>query len=301
MSRTLKIKHKLRIDSKHQIVCDGDYFPTYTVVIHGTPINYSKVGNGAPLILVHGWSGAWYGWVRTSKYLRDTHTVYMLDLPGFGRSGELEHYSVEKAADYLAGFIQKLKLKPEAVIGLSMSAFVTAQLAKKHPKLIKRAVLLGPVFKAKRRIRASHIITSTFFMMIRDKNRLERYIKAGFDMRIVAQLLAKSLGMYEYKRELVDEYSILSRSRMTRKAFIDMYISITKINIERLLENSKVPTNLIFGSHDKLTNAQQAQEIMKHSKGTFSYASIPRAGHVVSTERPDKVAAEILRFMADVR
>ena len=64
------------------------------IKVDGVEINYVKVGQGEPLVFVHGLSGNWEGWVPIIPYLEKNFCLYLLDLPGYGHSDGLDQYSI---------------------------------------------------------------------------------------------------------------------------------------------------------------------------------------------------------------
>src|SRR3990172_3219745 len=54
--------------------------------VMGTRVNYVDVGQGPPILLVHGLSGCWQNWLENIPHLAQQHRVIVPDLPGFGRS-----------------------------------------------------------------------------------------------------------------------------------------------------------------------------------------------------------------------
>lgn len=82
--------------------------------------------------------------------------VIALDLPGFGEAPEPKRtLTMQRHADLVAAYLQHVKADPVVVIGHSMGSQIAAELAARHPSLIKGVVLAGPtVNKAARNIGA---------------------------------------------------------------------------------------------------------------------------------------------------
>ena len=66
-------------------------------------MNVAEIGQGKPLVFIHGWSNNWVGWTLLAEKLAPRYKLYLMDLPGFGDSDPLPKYTVEKEADYVAG------------------------------------------------------------------------------------------------------------------------------------------------------------------------------------------------------
>lgn len=60
--------------------------PTETFESSQGAVRWGKVGDGPPVALVHGWPFSSWIWRDVAAGLATRHTVYLFDLPGYGRS-----------------------------------------------------------------------------------------------------------------------------------------------------------------------------------------------------------------------
>ena len=97
------------------------------------------VGQGKPLVLLHGWgmhSGVWQPLV---KRLSKDYMLYLVDLPGMGNSRPIEPYHLYNLADEVAEIIPGVC----DVIGWSLGGLVAQSIAVNQPDRIRRLVLVG--------------------------------------------------------------------------------------------------------------------------------------------------------------
>lgn len=113
-------------------------------------IDYLDEGDGAPVILIHGFASNkevnWVqpGWVRTLA--RAGYRVVALDNRGHGRSTKLydpAQYHTQMMADDVRALMDHLGLKQSFVMGYSMGARITAYLALLWPDYVRAAILGG--------------------------------------------------------------------------------------------------------------------------------------------------------------
>ena len=70
-----------------------------TAVVNGINIHYVTQGQGAPVILLHGWPEFWYGWRKQIPVLSERFQVIAPDMRGFGYSDKpLSGYDTRTAA-----------------------------------------------------------------------------------------------------------------------------------------------------------------------------------------------------------
>jgi pimeloyl-ACP methyl ester carboxylesterase len=110
----------------------------------GLSMYYEAVGEGEPVVLVHGTGGYAGSWAAQLDLLADWYRVYTPECRGHGRTADVEGpYSYEVFADDLAGFIEALDLGPVRLAGWSNGASVALRLALRRPDLVSRLVLLS--------------------------------------------------------------------------------------------------------------------------------------------------------------
>src|SRR4051812_39288952 len=82
------------------------------VDVVGSRANYVEMGEGPPLLLVHGLSGCWQNWLENTPHFSRTHRVIALAPPGFGASpmpsGEI---STPAYGRYLRDFCERLGIE----------------------------------------------------------------------------------------------------------------------------------------------------------------------------------------------
>jgi pimeloyl-ACP methyl ester carboxylesterase len=100
----------------------------------GVGIAYERVGEGPPLVFVHGAGDDSRIWQPQLAGLADEFTVVAWDEPGAGRSSDLlEGFGLAGFADGLARLIETLGLGPAHVAGLSWGGTVVLELYRRHP------------------------------------------------------------------------------------------------------------------------------------------------------------------------
>ncbi|MBS2534542.1 alpha/beta hydrolase [Catenulispora sp. NF23] len=114
------------------------------VDVDGLSMYYEVIGEGEPVVLVHGTGGTVESWYAQRELLPEWYRVYMLDCRGHGRTADAEGpFTYENFADDIAGFIEALELGPVRLVGWSNGASVALRLAVRRPDLVSRVVLLS--------------------------------------------------------------------------------------------------------------------------------------------------------------
>jgi pimeloyl-ACP methyl ester carboxylesterase len=92
-----------------------------------TQIKYYKMGSGDPVILLHGFASSSFTWLHIAEALSRNHTVFALDLKGFGLSDKPAdtRYSLRDQADIVRRLILERNMKDVAIVGHSLGGAVT--------------------------------------------------------------------------------------------------------------------------------------------------------------------------------
>ncbi len=104
-------------------------------------IHYDVKGTGNPVLLLHGFLENSTMWDDYTTYLSTTHQVVRIDLPGHGRSDDLDLHSMDEMAECVYCVLKFLNISSAAVIGHSMGGYVALALANNYPELTKRILL----------------------------------------------------------------------------------------------------------------------------------------------------------------
>jgi pimeloyl-ACP methyl ester carboxylesterase len=119
---------------------DGQY-----AEVNGINLYYETIGDGRPLILLHGGlgSGEMFGPVRPA--LAESHQVIAVDLQGHGRTADIDRpIDVSLMADDIAALIDHLGLDKPDLVGYSLGGGVALYAAAKVPEKVGRLVVASP-------------------------------------------------------------------------------------------------------------------------------------------------------------
>lgn len=104
-------------------------------------IHYERVGNGPPLILIHGWSMDLRSWDYQLPALAESFTVLRYDRRGWG--GSRGHPDVSSDPVDLDRLMSELEIDSAFVLGHSQGAEVALRFALAYPERVRALVLYG--------------------------------------------------------------------------------------------------------------------------------------------------------------
>lgn len=112
--------------------------------VNGISVAYDDLGEGVPLLLIHGFPLCRKMWrPQLNKLPLAGFRVIAPDLRGFGESDAPEGpYSMDIFADDLIGLLDHLEIEQAAIGGMSMGGYVLFNLMERYPERVQRAIFI---------------------------------------------------------------------------------------------------------------------------------------------------------------
>ncbi len=255
-----------------------------SVEVGGLTIAYERVGQGPPVVLVHGAAEDHRTWTPQRAGLADEFTVVAWDEPGAGRSSDLpETFELADFADGLAALLRALDLGPAHVAGLSWGGTVALELYRRHPRLVATLVLIDTYAGWRGSLPADEV---------RARVAGVRTMLAAPD----AEFDPVPPGLFADgpPAELVPLLAAITAD--VRPATLRHELEImAETDLSDLLPHVAVPTLLIWGEHDVRSPLRVARQFEEAIPDT-TLVVVEGAGHLSHLERPDRVNDAVRAF-----
>ncbi len=111
-------------------------------------LHYKSVGQGQPLILLHGLFGASDNWGTIAKHFSQHYQVISVDLRNHGQSPHDNSQTYANMAEDIKALCEQLALDPIHLIGHSLGGKVAMQFATLHPKRVQKLVIVDMAMRA---------------------------------------------------------------------------------------------------------------------------------------------------------
>jgi pimeloyl-ACP methyl ester carboxylesterase len=115
--------------------------------VNGTDMAYLELGDGPPLVCVHGSLGDFRTWFPVIGPLSKKHRVIAVSLRHFFPEhwdGAGDTYSIAQHVADVIGFIEKLDVGPTDLMGHSRGGHISFRAAQRRPDLLRRLILVEP-------------------------------------------------------------------------------------------------------------------------------------------------------------
>ena len=118
-----------------------------TLRVNGYDLAYIEVGDGPPLVCVHGTLGDFRTWSAVLGPLSKRHRVVAVSLRHFfpeAWDGVGDDYLMSQHIADTIGFIEQLEAKPVDLMGHSRGGYIAFRVAQQRPDLLRKLVLAEP-------------------------------------------------------------------------------------------------------------------------------------------------------------
>ncbi|MEV0468302.1 alpha/beta hydrolase [Nocardia tengchongensis] len=116
---------------------------------HGVSVAYDHAGSGDPILFLHNIGGDRHIWTNQTRELAATHSVYALDLFGYGDSDSpAEGYTVANYVRLISEFIEAHNLTNLTLVGNCFGSALSLLYTRANPQNVRALVLCSPLTAA---------------------------------------------------------------------------------------------------------------------------------------------------------
>ncbi|MGI0492699.1 alpha/beta fold hydrolase [Alkalinema pantanalense CENA528] len=269
----------------------------------GHHIQYTVVGNGQPIVLLHGFGASIGHWRKNIPVLAESgYQVFALDLLGFGASDKPAlDYSMELWQGLVQDFCRELVPTPAVFVGNSIGGLLTLMVMANSPELSRGGVLLNPagglnhrpdelnfplrlILGSFAKLASSDLVGVFLFNQVRKKHRIRNSLRQ----------------VYRNPDAITDELvELLHRPSCdpgAQKVFASILSAPAGPRPQDLLPQVKEPLLVLWGEEDPWTPIQ-GSTLYQQLRDQIQFQAIPRTGHCPHDERPEIVNQKILAWL----
>lgn len=264
--------------------------------VAGTRLHVAEVGEGPPVVLLHGWPQHWWIWRKVIPELAAERRVICPDLRGFGWSeAPPGRYEIQELADDILALLDELGLDEVELIGHDWGGYAGFLLCLDAPERINHYLALDvvhPFFEPPKPSPAALSRTAFQFLLASPG------LGAGILRRMPGFVrLAIKKGSHPEMRWTKDELDCYARSFQSRDhalASSHVYRSFLLRELPRLKKGHyrsqrlTVPTRILAGEADPVIKADILAGYEPYADD-MSVEILAGCGHFVAEEKPEIV------------
>jgi pimeloyl-ACP methyl ester carboxylesterase len=252
-------------------------------------INFTKTGQGPTIVFIHGFCESLTMWEHWVLVLARTHTVYTLDLPGFGKS-PLSNPSInlEMVAVILQEWMEIQEITDPILIGHSLGGYVTLALTE----------LMGTDIQAIALLHSTALADSLEKKHTRDKTH--QFIQK-FGVEKFIESFVPPLFSEENRQRLQSVIlQLINVGKQSSKTGVLAYIQAMRDRKDRMeiYQNYPNPKLMIAGVYDQAVTLDNSRQ---HQPFSTTYHELTGVGHMGMFEASDECLGIITDFLENLK
>ncbi len=281
----------------------------------GGPVHYVDFGGPADaprVVLVHGLGGSHLNWDTFAPLLRPRARVLAVDLPGFGRSEPgTRRATVHANVEVLHRFLTEVAGEPAVLVGNSMGGMISILEKAQHPEAVSGLVLLDPAVPGPRR--SLDPLVAAMFALYAMPVLGERFLWLRRARQTPLQRVREVLRLVGVDPDtlpssVIDRSVTLLEEREDHAGMDKAYLAAARSLLRQLadprryraaMERVSGPVLLVHGDVDRLIPVQAARDVARRHPA-WRYVELEGIGHVPQLQCPERLAGEVLPWLAEV-
>ena len=283
----------MRIDIQH-----------HTVRANGIRQHYLEAGQGAPVVLLHGFPETSFAWRFQMPELARHYRVIAPDLRGYGETDiPTGGYDKRTMARDLRELMRALDLPKSARVGHDRGARVATRFAKDFPDLLDRLVVLDnvPTRIVAREFSPKLANAYWFFIFNQVPDLPEALISGREDIWLRHLFSDWCYNPLAISGDAFDTYvAAYRRPGALRGAMSDYRAIAEDVAQDTVDADAKIacPTLAMWGAEFHAVGQMfDMAAVWAEMASDLRTVAIPHAGHLPQEEQPEIVTAELLKFL----
>ncbi|HNP19574.1 MAG TPA: alpha/beta fold hydrolase [Fulvivirga sp.] len=247
---------------------------------------YRELGEGSPMIILHGLFGSSDNWLSIAKILSESFKVYSVDQRNHGQSPHNEEFNYSVMAEDLKKFIESNNIKNPIIMGHSMGGKTAMEFAVNNPDSWSKLIVVDiapkayPVHHDKILEGLRSLDLDTLTSRGEADKQLSEYVPQLGVRQFLLKNLARGTDGFEWKINL---------------PVITDNIEIIGEGLSKVLDKEK-PVLFINGQNSDYITPQDKGLIEETFPGA-ELVTIDNAGHWVHAEQPEVFLNTVKNFI----
>ncbi|MBP6795605.1 MAG: alpha/beta fold hydrolase [Saprospiraceae bacterium] len=250
-------------------------------------LHYRSLGQGKPLVILHGLFGSGDNWHSFAKSISGQYQVIMMDIRNHGLSTHTPDFNYELISEDIADTLRSMEISSCYLMGHSMGGKAAAYFTLKYPEWVEKLIVLDIALKEYPPHHQRYFDAMLSMDLVATTNRMDadQWLQQYIDDTMVRQFILKNLvrtdeGQFRWRFHLAS-----------------LYQHYHEINIS--IENNHPFTNPVLFIKGEKSNYILPDD-MTGIKNCFPLAileTVPGAGHWVHADKPAELKELVLQFL----
>jgi len=258
--------------------------------VNDTRLYYEVLGEGEPIVLIHGNGGDCRIWDDQFEPLSHSYRVLRYDVRGFGKSSMPEEGVPYSHHDDLKALMNHLRMPKAHICGFSMGSSIAVDFVLANPGMGRSLIAVGPWVSG----HDSPSVREAYSLLDEIRDILEKEgAKAAMDHWCKSTFAgALDTEGVERTRQIGIDYSFWHLTH------VDPAVYVSPRAVQQL-EKITQPTLVVTSEFD-LKACKEFADLMEQKIPDSRKVEFKEAGHVMHIDKPDEFNRLVLDFIASL-
>lgn len=249
-------------------------------------LNYKMIGEGEPLIILHGLFGSSDNWISIARKLGDRRKVFLIDQRNHGDSPHSDEFTYEAMSADLKEFTVEHSISNFDLIGHSLGGKTAMLFATQYPKMVNSLIVvdIAPKYYSVQHDTIIEGLNSIDLSTLQSRNEADILLANYVPLLGVRQFLLKNL------KRTTSGFAWKINLQVIEKEIAEVGNAIPdKAHFDK-------PTLFIRGDLSNYILDEDMELIHKHFSSA-NLITINNASHWVHAEQPSAFLEEVTTFL----
>lgn len=251
-------------------------------------IHYTSIGNGKPVLMLHGFPNDSEAWFGIAPALIDRYKLILPDLPGAGQSPlSTDDLNLTYMAQCLNSILEREQIEKVILVGHSMGGYTALEFAQLFPHKVAGVSLVHSLASADN---AAKKETRRKSIALMQKGELEKTV---FLKGMAQNLFAKH---FANKHPEAITQVVENGNKLSVTVLCNFYKAIMeRTDKTEMLKTVPFPIQWIIGDEDVATPMTEALQ-QCHLAPVNSVHIYENCGHMAFIEMPERLTKDLVSF-----
>ncbi len=276
------------------------------ITTNGVKLHYITQGNGALMLMLHGFPEFWYSWRHQIPAFADNYQVVALDLRGYNDSDkpkEQSAYVMDEFIKDIEGVITGLGYDKCVLVGHDWGGAIAWNFAYSRPQMVEKLIVLNIPHPARMAegLRTPQQLLRSWYMFFFQLPEIPEALIQALDYQLIdTAFTAELVNKNALTKADIEAYKDAVSKRGALTAMLNYYRNIPR---QRMLSTDwsilEVPTLMIWGEGDVALGKELTYNTQAYVRN-LQIKYIASAGHLVQQEQPQLVNQYMREFLETV-
>jgi haloalkane dehalogenase len=268
-----------------------------TVEVGGRTLAYREAGEGAAVLLLHGWPTSSFLWRDVMPAIARERRVLALDLPGFGASDKPTDvtYSYRFYADAVGGFLDALEIEDVALGLHDLGGPVGVRFALDNPERVRAVALTNTLLYPE----DMTDMLNQFVEGLKTPGVRENFTgPQGLEAALRLGTNGESSASAETIAGMVEPFGSDDDRLALAKAGAELEDDVTEA-MARELPRLRMPIRVVYGTGDRiLESIEETVGRIQRDLPQAEVTALDGLGHYLQEDDPEQVGELLAEFFA---